>query len=207
MVLKRRNLKQGGGQKCPSFNINNFATFKAVMEEQWIKDLREFVCPPPDPNEFWTSAPSPYLGHKWDEERRKYQKEKQAYFFTKDSQSKAGKKGGSITKNNKLGIFADDYNRTPNAKKAGKIGGKRSLELNAGFHSLTSEEKANNSRKGAEAVRSQLWRCKVTGYISNPCGLSNYQKGKGINYRDKSLRERVDRVTLEELAQDPLRSS
>jgi hypothetical protein len=31
----------------------------------------------------------------------------------------------------------------------------------------------------------------VTGYISNACGLSNYQKGKGIDYKNKSLRERI----------------
>ena len=33
MVLKRRNLKQTEGQKCSSFNINNTATFKAVMKK------------------------------------------------------------------------------------------------------------------------------------------------------------------------------
>lgn len=159
------------------------------MEEQWIKDLKEFVCEPPDLSELWASVPSPYAGYKWDEERHKYQKEKQAYFFTKENQSKAGKIGGNTTKSNKLGIFADNYDRTPNAKKAGKLstGGIVSRNNKKGFHSLPVEIVNEFRKKGRE----QKYKCLVTGYISNAAGLSNYQKGKGINYKDKSLREKI----------------
>jgi hypothetical protein len=41
MMLKRRNLKQTEGQKCSSFNINNTATFKAVMNKVSVQSLNE----------------------------------------------------------------------------------------------------------------------------------------------------------------------
>jgi hypothetical protein len=34
-MLKRRNLKQGGEQKCSSFSINNTATFKTRMNNYY----------------------------------------------------------------------------------------------------------------------------------------------------------------------------
>lgn len=40
-MLKRRNLKQMGEQKCSSFNINNTATFKAVMNKVSVQLLNE----------------------------------------------------------------------------------------------------------------------------------------------------------------------
>jgi hypothetical protein len=43
-MLKRRNLKQTEGQKCSSFNINNTATFKAVMEDIFAS-LKDVVVP------------------------------------------------------------------------------------------------------------------------------------------------------------------
>jgi hypothetical protein len=42
MMLKRRNLKQTEGQKCSSFNINNTATFKAVMKKVRVQSLNEY---------------------------------------------------------------------------------------------------------------------------------------------------------------------
>lgn len=56
---------------------------------------------------------------------------------------------------------------------------------------MSDEQKTERSRKGSATTRSQMWRCKITGYVSNPCGLSNYQKSRGIDYKDKTLRERV----------------
>jgi len=41
MMLKRRNLKQNGGQKCSSFNINNVATFKTRMNKLYVQTLNE----------------------------------------------------------------------------------------------------------------------------------------------------------------------
>jgi general stress protein YciG len=112
-------------------------------------------------------------------------------FFIKENQSNAGKKGGLTTRMNKKGIFSPDYDRTPAAKEAGKKGGSVCRDNKIGIFGMTEEQKKERSRKGSATVRAQRWKCKVTGYISNPCGLSNYQKSRGIDYRDKTLRERV----------------
>jgi hypothetical protein len=159
------------------------------MEEQWIIDLRNFVCDPPDPSELWASVPSPYTGHKWDEERHLFQKAKQAYFFSRESQSVAGKQGGKSTKEKKKGIFDPDYDRTPAAKLGGKssTGGIVCRDKTLGMFAYPEK-----MRIGRGKIHSQKWRCKLTGYVSNACGLSNYQKGRGINYKDKSLREKVE---------------
>ncbi len=45
--------------------------------------------------------------------------------------------------------------------------------------------------KAAAAQHATRWRCLVTGKVSTPCGLSNWQKARGI---DRSLRERVKPV-------------
>jgi len=109
-------------------------------------------------------------------------------FFSKENQSSAGKKGGSSTKKNKKGIFSPDYDRTATAKKAGKLstGGLICRDNKLGMFA-----NPDSMKIGRQLVHKQKWKCKITGYISNACGLSNYQKGRGINYKDKSLRERV----------------
>jgi len=112
-------------------------------------------------------------------------------FFDKENQSKAGKEGGTTTKRNMKGIFSPDYDRTPSAREAGKKSGAIQRDNKLGMFAMTEQEKKEASRKGIAAVRKQRWKCKITGYISSPSGLSNYQKGKGINYKDKSLRERI----------------
>ena len=45
-----------------------------------------------------------------------------------------------------------------------------------------------NGKANAKSVNSQRWRCLVTGHISNPGGLSTYQRARGIN---TSLRVRI----------------
>ena len=45
-----------------------------------------------------------------------------------------------------------------------------------------------NNRGQANKQHAQKWRCLVTGHISTPCGLSHWQRARGI---DKKLRERV----------------
>jgi hypothetical protein len=113
-------------------------------------------------------------------------------FFSKENQSKAGKIGGSNTRKNNKGIFSPNYDRTPVARQAGRKGGCTNRDKKLGMFAMTEEKKREASRKGSASVRSQKWKCKITGYISNPCGLSNYQKAKGIDYKDKTLRERIE---------------
>jgi hypothetical protein len=118
-------------------------------------------------------------------------KEISPQFFTKENQSKSGKVGGSTTRKNNKGIFLPEYDRTPAAKEAGKKGGSVCRDNKLGIFGMSEEQKKEISRKGSVAVRAQRWKCKITGYVSNPCGLSNYQKARGIDYKDKSLRERM----------------
>ena len=123
--------------------------------------------------------------------RRVSHKEITPKFFDKENQSKAGKKGGLATRKNDKGIFSPEYDRTPAAKKAGKKGGSVCRDNKLGIFGMSDEQKRLSSIKGIAKVRSQRWRCKITGYVSNPCGLSNYQKGRGIDYKNKLLRERI----------------
>ena len=56
---------------------------------------------------------------------------------------------------------------------------------------LTPEEKSKLGKKCGTITSAQRWKCLVTGHISTPGGLSNHQKGLGIDYKDKSLRVRI----------------
>ena len=121
-----------------------------------------------------------------------FYKERCKTFFSKENQSEAGKKGGSTTRKNNKGIFSPDYDRTSAAKEAGRKGGCMQRDNKIGIFGMSKEQKKEISRKGIAVVRAQRWKCKITGYVSNPCGLSNYQKARGIDYRDKTLRERIE---------------
>jgi group I intron endonuclease len=73
-----------------------------------------------------------------------------------------------VLKENKLGIFSMSHEDLSLAgKKGGKLGG----------------------IKGAEKQHKQKWKCLITGHISSPCGLSSYQRARGI---DKSMRVRLE---------------
>jgi len=102
---------------------------------------------------------------------------------------------------------------------AGKLGGKKSKELNLGIHGRSKEQMTIDGRKSAEKqkelgiglygltfeqrstigkkygkenakkLNSQRWKCTVTGKISSPGPLTIYQKSKGI---DTSNRIRIE---------------
>ena len=81
-----------------------------------------------------------------------------------------GRKGGKVTGpksfEDKTGIFAPGSVTFESCSKGGKIGGK----------------------KGGLTTSSQRWKCLVTGHVSTPGALTNYQRKRGI---DVTLRERV----------------
>jgi hypothetical protein len=112
--------------------------------------------------------------------------------------SKAGSKGGSKTFELKKGAFAiSKEERSEIAKKVAqkysKINGKKCYELGVGIFSISSEERVKISSKagkiGSKNTNFQRWKCLVTGHISNPGGLTTYQKKRGI---DTSQRIRVE---------------
>jgi hypothetical protein len=74
-------------------------------------------------------------------------------------------------------------------KVGGSIAGPKTFLLGLGIHGMTAEEKTKRSKKCASITNSQRWKCRVTGYVSTPSGLTSYQKARGI---DTHLRDRYD---------------
>ena len=110
----------------------------------------------------------------------------------KEDRSKGGKNGGKRGGKKVKGLEVGIFNRTEEQKTLDSRKGALILkELNLGINALTYEQLSENGKKGgkiaAKKLNSQKWKCKVTGYISTPAGLSHYQKVRDI---DTSLRER-----------------
>ena len=133
--------------------------------------------------------------------------------FSIEHQKKAGLKGGNKNKENGTGIFKiSAEERKKVAKKAGRIGGKiaaekqrqnkicfynselqselgkrggkKTKELGLGIHALTTEQRKEIGKK----FSAERWMCEETGFVSNPSGLTKYQKARGI---DTSQRVRI----------------
>jgi hypothetical protein len=66
---------------------------------------------------------------------------------------------------------------------------KKNKQLGLGIFALTTKERMENGIRGGKIggkiggkkTGAQRWKCLVTGYISNPGGLSTYQKARGID--------------------------
>jgi hypothetical protein len=115
---------------------------------------------------------------------------------------KAGGKAGGPVSGQKcyeegLGIFSlsEDEKRSV-AVQAGIKAGRESYENKTGLFGLSEEERREANKKGAAVISStngrnsmsQKWQCLVTGYVSNPGGLTSYQRARGI---DTTLRVRI----------------
>lgn len=133
---------------------------------------------------------APRYNKPWSDSEREWHL-KNNPFFIKENQSEAGKKGGANTRKNNSGIFNPDYDRTPAARRAGRIGGTKQAKEKIGMFGLSPEEKSKLGKRCGTITSQQRWKCLVTGHISTPGGLSNHQKGLGIDYKDKSLRVKV----------------
>jgi len=102
---------------------------------------------------------------------------------------KGGRKGG--TKTAELGVGA----HAPGVRSKA---GEKTAELGVGIHApgmqskggktQPREAKVKGGTKGSKTTKSQKWMCLETGHISNPCGLSSWQKARGI---DTSMRVKV----------------
>ena len=165
--------------KAPDWMIESLQSFEYDENEEDI----EIIDKP-------LSGPAHILyGTTWTADQREAQKGNP--FFDKENQTRAGAKGGRTTKDNQLGIFHPDYDSSTNNARAGKKGTKTQIEQGIGMFALTPEERSKLSKKNGKITTSQRWKCLVTGHISTPGGLSNHQKGLGIDYKDKSLRIKV----------------
>ena len=106
-------------------------------------------------------------------------------------------KGGIKSKELDLGFFAmSDEEQQKVRSEAGKVGGKRVVELKVGIHGRTKEQMSEDAKKTPKSARmragkttsSQRWMCLETEYITTPGALTHYQRAKGI---DTSKRVRI----------------
>ena len=105
---------------------------------------------------------------------------------------KGGKIGGKKTVEFKLGIHGQSAEQmTANGKKGGRKAAVTNKANGAGF--FNSQTQSVNGKKGgpkASAItNAQKWQCLITGHISNPGGLSTYQRKRGI---DTKLRVKIN---------------
>jgi len=100
-----------------------------------------------------------------------------------------GIKGGTLLHKLGLGIHSMTKEEKSEAGKiGGMIAGRKTYELGLGVHSLSEEEKNQARKKAAKTQHAQRWECTVTGHVSSPCGLSSYQRARGI---DTTNRKRI----------------
>ncbi len=100
--------------------------------------------------------------------------------------------GGFSLESNSKGSKSQSWEHK---SKAGKVGGKIGGKIGGrtqGKRNVESGQLASIQSKGGKAtakiVNIQKWECLVTGYISNPGGLSRYQNSRGI---DTELRRKL----------------
>ena len=113
--------------------------------------------------------------------------------LTPEQRKENSRKSGKMQYEKKIGIHALTYEQR---KENGKKSYQQSYQLGVGIHSLSKEQRSENSKKSGKIggkisgknVGNQKWICIQTGYISNPGGLSRYQKKRGI---DTSKRKRI----------------
>jgi len=115
--------------------------------------------------------------------------------FAPGRQSAGGKKSAAIHQANGTGIFAPGR-QSAGGKIGGKIGGPKAFDLRVGVHGRSAAQMTADGKIGGKIggkiTSDQQWQCLVTEYVSTPCGLSHWQKKRGI---DTSLR--VRRLDLE----------
>ena len=93
-----------------------------------------------------------------------------------------GGKSASREDKSLAGKSGDPRKKAKGGAKSGGHNGNQNVELGRGAMNC------ENRRKGAKAQHSMRVRCLITGKVSTPCGLSNYQRARNI---DTTLRERV----------------
>ena len=125
-----------------------------------------------------------------------------AYENDPESRVRGGKKGGAVSGpingpklyENSKGIWDPEYDevREEWSSNGGKVGGSVTVERKVGLHDPKNKEVCRqNSVKSGYKTSSQVWECLVTDYQGQPGPLSLYQKARGIDHTDKSLRRRI----------------
>ena len=55
----------------------------------------------------------------------------------------------------------------------------------AGAKAQPLEDKSKGGKVGSKVQHAQKWKCTKTGHISSPCGLSSYQRARGIDTKNR----------------------
>ena len=98
--------------------------------------------------------------------------------------SRRGKKSAAANIKNKTGLFGQSAEQMiANGEKGSAIN-----KVNGTGAFFNPELHSAASKKGGATTSAQKWQCLVTGHISTPAGLSNYQKVRGI---DTKLRVKI----------------
>ena len=102
--------------------------------------------------------------------------------------------GVSTVARGSFDVDSPNYIKTSESIKKGAILGGRSTATRGylDVNSSNSIKTLDSLRKGASAQHSIRVRCKITGYVSTPCGLSHWQKARGINHLDPNNREKTN---------------
>jgi len=108
--------------------------------------------------------------------------------LTPEGRVKGGKNQGSKCARDKVGVCGRSSEKMTEdgrkgGEKGGKTQGKRNADNRTGF--CNPEVQSANGRK----LNSIRVRCKVTGHISTPGGLSRYQQGRNIDHTNPENRE------------------
>jgi general stress protein YciG len=95
---------------------------------------------------------------------------------------KYGYKGGNKAKELGLGIHSQTFEeRSEAGKKGGKISGTNHKLNGTGCFKLTKEERIEVTKK----TNSQKWMCTETGHITTSGPLTNYQRARGIDTKNR----------------------
>ena len=101
---------------------------------------------------------------------------------------------GENARDNRTGFHARSAEQmTANGKKGGTRAAVTNMKNKTAIFGRSPEKMSEDGKKsgpkGAKTQHSQRYKCLVTGYISTPCGLSHYQKARGI---DTKLRVKIN---------------
>ena len=120
------------------------------------------------------------------------------YIPSHDEAVELGKISGNLTKEKGIGIHAMSKEEL---KEAGSKGGKVAHERGICIHAQTPEEKSALGKLGGKSTAAQKWQCTITGFITNPGNLTQYQRARSI---DTSNRIRLIPHTIKNLLKTPL---
>ena len=97
--------------------------------------------------------------------------------------------GGLATVERKIGIYSPEFRNGPAYKENVRKGGIALRNMGLGIFAITPEGKRKHSIEGAKTTNSSRYRCTITGKVLPPGPLACWQRHRGI---DPSNREKLE---------------